>query len=284
VRDTDPAVNDHRQTVPGAAWKPAAATAKRSDSSLLLLIWVLIWIRNLCWPTGRPACRRPQDASVAERLPSHPLDRDTAQVGVQHPERATVGHDGDLPGPVRPPWCGPVTTAPVSRARRRTRHPPVELAQGLPRPPGARRARPPGRRATRWPPGRWPRWRRPPARPGTARRSRGVPGHGQPGHLRERCGGLQGTAQVAGEQRADRPVPQPGRDGPGLALAQPGQPGLVAVPLGQPEGVPGALAVPDEPENLRAPDHDGLECRLFVKDQLKLQAPVASCQHLLSLD
>jgi hypothetical protein len=40
------------------------------------------------------------------------------------------------------------------------------------------------------------------------------------------------------------------------------------VPLGQAESIPGALAVPDEPEDLRAPDHDRQDCRLFVKDQL----------------
>src|SRR4029077_8735803 len=82
------------------------------------------------------------------------------------------------------------------------------------------------------------------------------------------AGVLRAGARVAGVRRPAGPVPQLGRDGPGLALAQPRQPGLVAVPLGQPEGVPGTLAVPDEPEDLRAPDHDGLECRLFVKDQL----------------
>ena len=71
-----------------------------------------------------------------------------------------------------------------------------------------------------------------------------------------------------GLQRADRPVPQLGRDGPGLALPQPGQPGLIAVPLGEAEGIPRALAMPDEPEDLCALDHDRQECRLFVKDQL----------------
>jgi hypothetical protein len=56
------------------------------------------------------------------------------------------------------------------------------------------------------------------------------------------------------------------------------------VPLGQAEGVPGALAVPDEPENLAvtgagltgyirymrksAPDHDRQDWGVFVKDQL----------------
>jgi hypothetical protein len=60
-----------------------------------------------------------------------------------------------------------------------------------------------------------------------------------------------------------------------------GQPSLVAVTLGEAEGVPGALAVPDEPENLvvigagdligfmrkSAPDHDRQEWGVFVKDQ-----------------
>jgi hypothetical protein len=40
------------------------------------------------------------------------------------------------------------------------------------------------------------------------------------------------------------------------------------VPLGEAEGVPRAFAMPDEPEDLCALDHDRQECRLFVKDQL----------------
>ena len=158
-----PAVDDHRQAGPARLCRPRRQAAKRSDSSLLLLIW----IRDRCRPAGRPACRRPQDAAVAERLPPHPLDRDAAQVGVQHPERAAVGDDDDLPA-VRRPSRGPVRRTAPPRVRPRTRPPAGRNRGGIPLRPAARRDRPRGRRAARWPPGRSRRWRRPRAPPGTA--------------------------------------------------------------------------------------------------------------------
>jgi hypothetical protein len=167
---------------------------------------------------------------------------------VQHPERAAVGDDDDLPGPFGAHGAARPGGQPRRELVREPGHPAVEIAEGFPsvrprvRIDHALAGQPAGRRPDRGGGGALEHAQASLPQPGVA-------GHDQPERLRERRGGLAGAAQVADVQRADRPVAQPGRDRPGLAQAQPGQPGLVAVPLGQAEGVPGALAVPDEPEN-----------------------------------
>ena len=80
----------------------------------------------------------------------------------------------------------------------------------------------------------------------------GVAGYGQPQRRGQRRGGRYGALQVAGVYRADRAAAQLVRDIPRLAGAARRQPRLVGLTLSQAEGVPGALAVPDEPENRAA--------------------------------
>ena len=191
-----------------------------------------------------------------------------------------MGDHDDLPGPFGIGGAARYGGQPRRELVREPGHPAVEIPDGFPslRPrvgvDDAVAVQPVGRRADRGGGGALEHAQAPLPQPCVA-------GHGQPEYLRERCGGLQRPAQVAGVQRADRPVAEPGRDRPGLAQALAGQPGLVAVTLGEAEGVPGALAVPDEPENLvvtgagdligfmrkSAPDHDRQEWGVFVKDQ-----------------
>src|ERR1700753_2030586 len=64
-----------------------------SDSCVVVpLSWGEAVILALCGPA--------QDAAVLERFPGHPLDRDSVQIGIQHPEGATVSHDGNVSGMV----------------------------------------------------------------------------------------------------------------------------------------------------------------------------------------
>jgi two-component system, OmpR family, response regulator MprA len=77
----------------------------------------------------------------------------------------------------------------------------------------------------------------------------GVTGEIQPQNISDWGCGVHGAPQIAGVHLIDRAASQLTGGVVRLAGAAPGQPRLVRLPLGQPAGIPGALAVPDEPKH-----------------------------------
>ena len=188
----------------------------------------------------RAAEWQPHDGSVADGLPPHPLGRDAAQVGPQRPQRAPWATTATCPG--RPGWLAASKSSakPATRQyRSRSDSPSGGRASGsITRSP----ATPLSAAGTIDGGSALQQAEAPLAQPGVA-------GDVQPQRRGERGRGRHGAPQVAGVYRADRQAAQLVGGVPGLEGAAAGQPRLVGLSLRQAEAVPGALAVPDEPQD-----------------------------------